>query len=802
MWSDFRSRPMRHGAARQAAFFSTRTSSPPASDLAHLLLAAALSKSFSRSPPVIPPLDGPLPEAAALQVLRRSFLPPAAKLSFFRWAVSSGIYYPSPAAFSSLLCSLSRSRSRPPLLDPLRSLLRQALSSSPTAVDPPTFRSVLDAFIRSGRFDSAIAALDDAEELAGPSAAAGLLTPRTYTSIVLALLHKSQIALALALLRKLIRASILPDALACNQLLSALRKADRRDDFRSLFDELSQKGFYFDTWTYNICIHAFGSWGHLSLALGLFKDMKSKEPQVAPDLCTYNSVVGALCFAGKISDALIVYKEMKESGLEPDKFTYQTLINGCCKAYHIDEAIRVFNEMEYNNVRANTVVYNTLLDGLLKVRKLNEACQFFEKMVSDGIKASCYSYNILIDGLFKNGRQAAGFTLFTQLKKKGQYVDAITYSIVVHHLCKEGRVVEALELVKETEERGLVVDLITITALLIGLHKSGRWDSAEQLLKYVRDSAMLPNVLNWKANMESLLKGPHDKGKDYTAMFPFVGNFSDIMSWINQSPTKAKDDAISDTESKDEWSLTPYLDKLADKSDFFENCSQKLTDFRGLRVLEKGIDSFDIDMVNTYLSIFLSKGNLSVACKLFEIFTTLGREPVSYTYNSLLSSFVKKGYLIEAWGILQEMGDGLCPADIATYNMIIQGLGKIGKADLASAVLDQLLKKGGYLDIVMFNTLIHALGKAKRLDEANKLFKQMVASGINPDVVTFNTLIEVHAKAGNVKEAYKFLRKMLAAGCSPNHVTDTILDFLEKEIERLRYQKASIMRENDEVNGD
>ncbi|XP_042422189.1 pentatricopeptide repeat-containing protein At4g01570 [Zingiber officinale] len=790
---------MRHGSAARATF-SNQAASPPASDLAHLLLAAALSSSFSQSPAATPRVDGPLPEAAALHVLRRPSLPASAKLSFFRWAISSAGYTPSRSAFSVLLRSLSHSR--PPLLDPLRPLLRQALSCSPIAVDPHTFRSVLDAFLRCGRFDSAIYALADAEELVGPSAAAVLLTPSTYTSIVLALLQKSQLSLALSLLRKILRASIVPDALPCNQLLVALRKADRRDDFRSLFDELCQKGFLFDIWTYNICIHAFGSWGDLNLALGLFKELKTKEPQVLPDLCTYNSILGSLCYVGKITDALIVYQEMKEGGLGPDKFTYLTLINGCCKTYRLDEACRVFNEMEYNNVRADTALYNTLLDGLLKVRKLNEACQLFEKMVSEGIRASCYSYNILIDGLFKNGRQAAGFTLFIELKKKGQFVDAITYSIVVQHLCKEGKVEEALELVKEMEERGLMVDLVTITSLLIALHKYGTWDSPEQLTKYVRDSAVLPSVLRWKASMDSLMKGPQDKSKDYTSMFPVVANLSDIMNWINSAPSMNTDAATCDTESKDEWSLTLYLDKLADRSHSFENTSQKLTDFRGLRVEENRIDSFDIDMVNTYMPIFLAKGKLSFACKLFEIFASLGTQPVSYTYNSLLTSFIKKGYLTEAWKILQEMGDKLCPADIATYNLIIQGLGKIGKAELASAVLDQLLKKGGYLDIVMYNTFIHALGKAKRLDEANQLFKQMITSGINPDVVTFNTLIEVHAKAGKVKEAYNFLRKMLAAGCSPNHVTDTILDFLEKEIDRLRYQKASFKRDKEEADGD
>ncbi|MCI02565.1 pentatricopeptide repeat-containing protein [Trifolium medium] len=98
----------------------------------------------------------------------------------------------------------------------------------------------------------------------------------------------------------------------------------------------------------------------------------------------------------------------------------------------------------------------------------------------------------------------------------------------------------------------------------------------------------------------------------------------------------------------------------------------------------------------------------------------------------------------------------------------------------------------------MYNTLINALGKAGRIDEVNKFFEQMRSSGINPDVVTYNTLIEIHSKAGRVKDAYKFLKMMLDAGCTPNHVTDTTLDYLVKEIDKLRYQKASILSEKEQ----
>lgn len=703
------------------------------------------------------------------------------------------------------------------LLEEVPSLLG-SMREDGIVVDSGTFKTLLDSFTRSGKFDFALEILDYMEEL-GTS-----LIPNLYDSVLVALIRKNQVGLALSIFFKLLETcdnggdncdlagGPFPGSMACNELLVGLRKAYMKAEFKVVFDKLREKkGFEFDTWGYNICIHAFGCWGDLGTSLNLFKEMKEKSlvsGSVGPDLCTYNSLIHVLCLVGKVKDAMIVWEELKVSGHEPDAFTYRIIIQGCCKAYRMDDAMKNFSEMECNGFVPDTIVYNSLLDGMFKARKVAEACQLFEKMVQDGVRASCWTYNILIDGLFRNGRDEAGYTLFCDLKKKGQFVDAVTYSIIVVKLSREGLLEEALQLVEEMEARGLAVDLITITSLLIGFHKKRRWDWTEQLMKHIRDGNLVPSVLKWKANMEASMKSPQNRRNDYTSMFPSKGDFSEIMNLLGCSnpdvDTKhdVEDGGIDNEEPSskegDQWSSSPYMDQLAKqvKSSHFTAALFSLK--RGRRVKAEGMDSFDVDMVNTFLSIFLSRGNLSLACKLFELFRDLGVDPTCYTYNSMMSSFVKKGYFNEAWGVLNEMGEKVCPVDIATYNVIIQGLGKMGRADLASAVLDKLMKHGGYLDIVMYNTLINALGKTGRVDEANKLFEQM-KTGINPDVVTYNILIEVHSKAGRLKEAYKFLKMMLDAGCSPNHVTDTILDYLGQEMEKLRYEKASIIctRKND-----
>ncbi|GFZ01683.1 tetratricopeptide repeat (TPR)-like superfamily protein [Actinidia rufa] len=742
---------MRHGRRRTSLYSSallvlarnkTTTSTSATSELQNLLLVAAVVKALSENGGSrnLDENSVPLTESLVLQVLKRSSLDVSKKLDFFRWCSLRKNYKHSTNSYTQIfraICRRYHNHNHHEIIDLLSSMKREGV-----ILDSGTFKLLLDAFIRMDKFDSAIEILDHMEEELGRTNSS--LNSDVYNSVLVALVRREQVGLALSIFFKLLEATngnngndngngnagcIIPDAIVCNELFVALRKADMRDEFRRVFDKLKEKQA--------VC-----------MSLSLFREMKERsqgsDGSFGPDLCTYNSLIHILCLTGK----------------------------GCCKSYWIDNATKIFSEMQYSGFCPDTVVYNSILDGLLKARRLTEACQLFEKMVEDGVRASCWTHNILIDGLFKNGRAAAGYTLFCDLKKKGQFVDGITYSIVILCLCREGQLEEALQLVEEMEARGFVVDLVTITSLLIGLHRQ------------------------WSVGLA--------KKKDFTPMFPSKGDFSDIMKLISShdlgintgpgSKASGQQDEEFASHNIDQWSSSPYMDRLANEANSNDHSFQTFSLSRGRRVQVKGVYSFDIDMVNTYLSIFLAKGKLSLACKLFEIFTDMGVNPVSYTYNSMISSFVKKGYFDEAWGVLHEMSDNVCPTDIATYNMIIQGLGKMGKADLASAVLDNLMGQGGYLDIVMYNTLINAVGKAGRVDEASKFFEQMRTSGINPDVVTYNTLIEVHSKAGRLKDAYKFLKMMLDAGCPPNHVTDTTLDFLEKEIEKQRYQKASIRR--------
>ncbi|CAK7356324.1 unnamed protein product [Dovyalis caffra] len=86
------------------------------------------------------------------------------------------------------------------------------------------------------------------------------------------------------------------------------------------------------------------------------------------------------------------------------------------------------------------------------------------------------------------------------------------------------------------------------------------------------------------------------------------------------SPDSGSDDGATKDEKSsaadtDQWSSSPYMDHFVNQAKSTDLSSQLYSLVRrgvvGQRVQDKGADSFDIDMVKTFLSVFLAKGQIS-----------------------------------------------------------------------------------------------------------------------------------------------------------------------------------------------
>jgi pentatricopeptide repeat protein len=143
-------------------------------------------------------------------------------------------------------------------------------------------------------------------------------------------------------------------------------------------------------------------------------------------------------------------------------------------------------------------------------------------------------------------------------------------------------------------------------------------------------------------------------------------------------------------------------------------------------------------------------------------------EPDSYSYNSVINAFAKKGEGLMAKTLLKEMEDACnsgnaaaCP-DLATYNTVIYALSKStreGSAQDAEALLNKLktLYEQGRTDLKptteTYTTVITAWGRLRHAEKANEILRSAVDSykagdeSLKPDVKLYTTAINACARS-------------------------------------------------------
>lgn len=62
-------------------------------------------------------------------------------------------------------------------------------------------------------------------------------------------------------------------------------------------------------------------------------------------LVAYNALLSVFAGAGRVEEALTVYRRMRECGPQPDAITMNTLITGCAASGDVARAMRCYHDM-------------------------------------------------------------------------------------------------------------------------------------------------------------------------------------------------------------------------------------------------------------------------------------------------------------------------------------------------------------------------------------------------------------------------------------------------------------------------
>ncbi|KAI3673400.1 hypothetical protein L6452_39519 [Arctium lappa] len=225
----------------------------------------------------------------------------------------------------------------------------------------------------------------------------------------------------------------------------------------------------------NTLIHMYGTLNDLRVARQLFDEMPKRN------LVAWNTIIDSHVCCGKHQEALDLFSQMRDDGINPDDATLVVVLSACAvlgalevgrwvhsvvdqncsmndvsianslihmyaRCGELEEAYKIFNRIKSKN----TVTWNTMILGLAAHGHFQEALDVFSVMINEknappndvtflGVLSACSH-----GGMIEKGRQ-----FFDKMTKEYQMKPAIKhYGCMVDMLCRAGLVNEAYMLVQ------------------------------------------------------------------------------------------------------------------------------------------------------------------------------------------------------------------------------------------------------------------------------------------------------------------------------------------------------------------
>lgn len=237
----------------------------------------------------------------------------------------------------------------------------------------------------------------------------------------------------------------------------------------------------------NGLISMYSRFNEIESVFPLFSEM-SKKP-----LTTWNSMISGCVQAGKSSEAMDLFCQMKMSGQRPNAITISSLLSGCCQLGHLRIGEALHNYVIRNDIQMEDYTETALIDMYSKCGRL----EYAEKVFNSITDPCLATWNSIISGYSLYGLEHKAFSCYNELREQGLKPDRITFLVVLAACTHGGLVPKGTEYFRiMTEENGFIPGL-QHCACIVGL--LGRAGLFKEAMEFIRHMEVEPDSAVWGA---------------------------------------------------------------------------------------------------------------------------------------------------------------------------------------------------------------------------------------------------------------------------------------------------------------
>ncbi|BAF19634.1 pentatricopeptide repeat-containing protein At3g53360, mitochondrial [Oryza sativa Japonica Group] len=212
----------------------------------------------------------------------------------------------------------------------------------------------------------------------------------------------------------------------------------------------------------------------------------------APDLVSWNSIVNAYSVEGLLSEALVLFSEMRDSGLRPDGITVRGLLCACVGRDALYHGRLIHSYLVKLGLDGDVSVCNSLLSMYARCSDLSSAMDVFHEIKDQDV----VTWNSILTACAQHNHPEEVLKLFSLLNKSEPSLDRISLNNVLSASAELGY----FEMVKQVHayafKAGLVDDRMLSNTLIDTYAKCGSLDDAMRLFEIMGNNR---DVFSWSS---------------------------------------------------------------------------------------------------------------------------------------------------------------------------------------------------------------------------------------------------------------------------------------------------------------
>ncbi|KAJ7533582.1 hypothetical protein O6H91_13G056000 [Diphasiastrum complanatum] len=308
----------------------------------------------------------------------------------------------------------------------------------------------------------------------------------SWTAIISAYADHRQDEEAIILFQRMQNTGIAPDKIAYVVVLKACARIAAVEQGKQLHSDISKRGFETDVVVGNTLVDMYAKCGCIEDACGVFNKLSGRN------VVSWSVMIAGYAQQGLGNEALALYEQMKQKGVQPDNVTYVVLLKACASITALEHGKQIHSHIIKNGFELDVIMGSALVDMYAKCGCIEHARQVFNNLQHE---RNVVSWNAMIAGYAQQGLGKEALALYERMKHEGVQPDSVTYVVLLNSCASIAALEQGKQLHSHIIRSGIDMGLIMSSALVDMYAKCGCIENAHEVFIRMNER----DVVSWTA---------------------------------------------------------------------------------------------------------------------------------------------------------------------------------------------------------------------------------------------------------------------------------------------------------------